>query len=308
MIKMRYYNTPQIRGHYIYRTHFTGGGRVTAPAADSQLSIRERFAPGRLWSLLEVMQKLGIWDDVIASALDWRASADESSWPRAHASNAEGISFYTALGASLQKLKGLCDRFGLPISSGLIQEKLEGRLPQSFSEMEMLEAVVKKEIENCVFLFIPPHLAAFFQKEDILPEDARHSFPQANRELTIAGSCLSLGLSTASVFHSMRALEYGIGALAADTNVVFDIQTWHGVIDEIERAIKLEAKSLPKGTAKNERLQFLSEAAAEFRYFKDGWRNYVSHNKLEYDEPQARKVLEHTRDFTVVLSSQLSGQ
>lgn len=57
---------------------------------------------------------------------------------------------------------------------------------------------------------------------------------------------------------------------------------------------------------KNERMQFLSEAAKEFFYFKDGWRNYVAHARGTYDEHQAASVLEHTRTFMNHLSTELS--
>ena len=64
-------------------------------------------------------------------------------------------------------------------------------------------------------------------------------------------------------------------------------------------------KALPSGVKKSKRLQFLSEAAKEFVFFKDGWRNYVSQDLASYDEYQARSVLEHVRAFMIVLSSRL---
>jgi hypothetical protein len=53
-------------------------------------------------------------------------------------------------------------------------------------------------------------------------------------------------------------------------------------------------------------MQFLSEAAKEFFYFKDGWRNYVAHGRAAYDEHQALGVLEHTRSFMNHLATRLS--
>jgi len=49
----------------------------------------------------------------------------------------------------------------------------------------------------------------------------------------------------------------------------------------------------------------LSQAAKEFFYFKDGWRNYVSHNRVTYDEPEAFRTLEHSRAFIVRLATKL---
>jgi hypothetical protein len=77
------------------------------------------------------------------------------------------------------------------------------------------------------------------------------------------------------------------------------------IIERIESKIKEQGKSLPRGVQKRDRLQILSEAAKEFSYFKDGWRNYVSHNLIVYDEHQARSVMEHVHNFMVTLATQI---
>ncbi|WP_179295069.1 hypothetical protein [Mesorhizobium sp. WSM3868] len=134
------------------------------------------------------------------------------------------------------------------------------------------------------------------------------SFSDTEADIKAGVDIWALGHHTASVFHMMRVLEYGLGALARNVGRVFDIQNWYNIINEIEAAIKQEDKTLARGPEKNERLRFLSEAAKEFSYFKDGWRNYVSHNKCTYDEHQARSVMEHTRHFMTILASNLSAE
>jgi hypothetical protein len=111
-----------------------------------------------------------------------------------------------------------------------------------------------------------------------------------------------MGQNTASVFHMMRVLEFGIEWLAKDVDVTVGVDTWHTILDQIEKRIREMANTLPRGVEKNARLQFLSEAAKEFRYFKDGWRNYVSHARSVYDEHQARSVLEHVKSFMLTLA------
>ena len=91
----------------------------------------------------------------------------------------------------------------------------------------------------------------------------------------------------------MRVLEHGLRALAKDVGKEFDVQNWQNVIDQIKSEIRALGKTLPSGKAKNERLQFYLRRPREFAYFKDGWRNYVSHNRGTYDEHQARSVMEH---------------
>lgn len=137
-------------------------------------------------------------------------------------------------------------------------------------------------------------------------EQVRVSFPGTETDIKVGVDLWALGHSTACVFYMMRVLEHGIAALARDVQVLFENQNWYNIINEIEAAIRKEKKSLPKGTSRNQRLQFLSESAKEFIYFKDGWRNYVSHNKCIYDEFQARSVMEHVRQFMTLLGMNLA--
>jgi hypothetical protein len=137
---------------------------------------------------------------------------------------------------------------------------------------------------------------------------ALKAFPSADSDIFAGVDLWALGHGTASVFHSMRVLEHGLRALAKDVGKSFDTQNWQNIIDQIESEIRQLGKALPAGSAKNNRLQFLSQAAKEFLYFKDGWRNYVSHNRGAYDEHQARSVMEHVRSFMTTLSKRLSEE
>jgi hypothetical protein len=123
----------------------------------------------------------------------------------------------------------------------------------------------------------------------------------------VRDACQSFALDqwTATVFHSMRILERGLLELARLVGldpVDLALENWKNITDQIERNIR-DMESLPKSAAKSSDLQFLSGAAAQFRYFKDAWRNHVSHARESYDEQEARIVLEHVRDFMAHLAS-----
>jgi hypothetical protein len=134
---------------------------------------------------------------------------------------------------------------------------------------------------------------------------AFEAFPRIKDDALAAVDCYGLGHNTASVFYSMRVVEHGLRTFAAGVNVTFDVQQWHTVINEIESTIRDLAEKWPKTPTKSEWLGFYSEAAKEFFYFKDGWRNYVSHGGDPYDEHQALSVLEHVRTFMAHLGSRL---
>jgi hypothetical protein len=136
-------------------------------------------------------------------------------------------------------------------------------------------------------------------------KDVVDKFPSAQADIFSGVDLLALGHNTASVFHFMRVLEHGLRALAADVGKNFDVQNWQNIIEQIEAEIRTLSKTLRSGQAKGKRLQFLAESAKEFMYFKDGWRNFVSHNHAAYDQEQARAVCEHVRVFMTILASRL---
>lgn len=132
------------------------------------------------------------------------------------------------------------------------------------------------------------------------------TFPEVQADIIAAVDLWALSHPTASVFHLMRVLEHGLSALANDLGVQADGKVWGVILNEIEKAIKVEM-DMPGRAKRTGRLQYLSEAAKEFSYFKDGWRNYVSHNKAVYDVHQARNVMEHVRNFMTTLAKNLAS-
>ncbi len=54
-----------------------------------------------------------------------------------------------------------------------------------------------------------------------------------------------------------------------------------------------------------EMLTFSPACAAQFRYFKDAWRNHVAHMRKDYGAGDAWQTLVHVRDFMELLSARL---
>lgn len=211
----------------------------------------------------------------------------------------------------LSVASGVATNFELPAVQGriaLVEKRLsKGRVRyvDIATEMRVLLETIEDGIKHELIYRYPRAKADVLSrwKSDWTP--VLQSFPAAADDILAGVDLWALGHSTASVFQFMRVLEHGLRVLASDVGKTFDTQTWQGIIGEIESEISRLAKQLPRGVPKNERLQFLSEAAKEFYYFKDGWRNYVSHNKCHYDEHQARSVMEHVKGFMMTLSLRL---
>jgi hypothetical protein len=107
----------------------------------------------------------------------------------------------------------------------------------------------------------------------------------------------------------MRAAEIGMRALGATLAVSFpdkplELAEWQNILDQADSKI-LAMQRLPKGTHKDEELKFYSQAAVQFRYFKDAWRVRVAHARETYDETAATRVFNHTLEFFEILATRL---
>jgi hypothetical protein len=123
------------------------------------------------------------------------------------------------------------------------------------------------------------------------------AFPDAKRDIEASARCLALREWTACVFHSMRTLEHGLRPVATRFDVPFTTDSWHAVLKGIEAGITA-LRNKPNLTV-DDRLEitFYSDAATQFRHFKDAWRNHVSHSREHYDDRDAPRVFDHVRDF-----------
>ena len=222
-----------------------------------------------------------------------------------------GVSEYDHIEGWLQVASSVADDFdmaGVRERVALIRRQLEFNITQGrlSAELRALRETVQYESKRHLIYRYPQTEAAVLKDWKVAWAPALSGFPSSSPDIRAAVDLWALHHSTASVFHLMRVLEHGIRALALDVGKNFDIQNWQNILNEIESEIRAQSQALPRGEAKLKRLRFLSEAAKEFHFFKDGWRNYVSHSRANYDQHQARSVMDHVRSFMNGLASQLS--
>jgi hypothetical protein len=145
----------------------------------------------------------------------------------------------------------------------------------------------------------------YVQREPPFGVEVETRFEDSGKDIAAAARCFAMDVWTACVFHSMRVLEHGLRAMAERFEVSFTVDSWHKVIKGIEDGInELRNRS---GLTDWDRLEitYYSEAAAQFRYFKDAWRNHVAHARMFYDERDADRVFSHVRDFMQQLATPL---
>jgi hypothetical protein len=210
------------------------------------------------------------------------------------------------LGNTFSNIAFLCSELDLPISKELFTRGKDD-LPKSGREYEIYITALESEIKNIVFAFLPEHKRKYIAPVKFIPTSI-DAFPNAHNELAEAGKSFAFDRYTAAVFHCMRAVEIGMREMATELEVEFgfplELADWENVIRNIEAKIKAMIER-PKGAEKDKDLHFYSNAAMQFRYFKDGFRVRVAHGRATYDEGQALGVIEHSVTFMQELSARL---
>lgn len=195
----------------------------------------------------------------------------------------------------------------LPLSRVVVlqYERLIKEVPSlSRGEIGILLKELRTNLINdlcSAYCLIIPHQERerYEQRQPPFGERVASVFSDANPDIAAATRCLALGESTACVFHLMRVLELGLRHMATEVGLpdgAVTHENWKNVIDRIESEIRALEK-LPKSAEKVERVKSLSGAAVQFRYFKDAWRNHVSHAHARYDLNDAELIWGHVKAF-----------
>jgi hypothetical protein len=232
--------------------------------------------------------------------------AEEADSPRKELSAEE----YAQLSFAFSQIFQLCDDLGLSTSKELFHRAVvDALLPQTGREFEIYITALNAEMKSKLFVFIPSHRQKFMQPRHFMAEGTKEAFPKAREEMANAGRSHAVGIHTAAVFHCMRAVEIGLRtmAIALDVKVgevPLELADQEAVIRGIESKIN-GMKDRKKTAEKDDDLNFYSQAAMQFRYFKDGWRVRTAHTRATYEEGESLSVLEHAASFIDDLSKRL---
>ncbi|MGL9617397.1 hypothetical protein QRQ56_05305 [Bradyrhizobium sp. U531] len=211
------------------------------------------------------------------------------------------------LGHAFQDIYRLCEDLDLPTSKELFR-KATSDLPETLREFEIYLSAVSSEMQSKTFVFLPEHRRKFFIPMKFISTGIEEAFPLARQELVEAGKSFAFDRYTACVFHCMRAVEIGLRTMATALEVKFDHPLELADQEKVIRAIEAKIQGMKdrkKSFEKDDDLNFYSETAMQFRYFKDGWRVRAAHTRATYDEGQALTVIEHSTAFISDLSKRL---
>jgi hypothetical protein len=174
-----------------------------------------------------------------------------------------------------------------------------------YHSMLNLMSRLTDDVATLILMQLEPDRLQYYDALDLFGEAVSAKFPDAVSDIREAGNCFATGRHTACVFHLMRVLEKGLFALAKSLRIktlkTFNYENWQNIIDQIESKIR-EAEKSPRSPKKTENLKRLGDAAKEFRYIKNAWRNHVMHSRVSYNESEAESILRHVGEFIKALA------
>jgi HEPN domain-containing protein len=176
-------------------------------------------------------------------------------------------------------------------------------------EVRALMNVVVQELKSQLFLYILPHHAIYYLWDKTFSEQLTAKFQRASRDLAHAGNCFALEEYTACVYHSMRATEFGLRAMAShlkiELSTPLELSEWGKLIQEMDDEITKMQKP-PKTLEKDEEIIFCSHAVSLFKNWKNAYRNPSAHARKHYEEAEAKSIMERTRENLEHLGTKLS--
>jgi hypothetical protein len=169
-----------------------------------------------------------------------------------------------------------------------------------------IQKTIQREMRTHVFLYIKPDLQAWYRNPRAKWDRAVQQFPSIATEVDECSRCLALERNTASVFHLMRVLEIGLGALGKRFDVSSAHTNWETILNQIEKAIATMDQDPNRPANWKDEREFYSQCASHFRVLKDAWRNYTAHARGKYDAEEAHDILTNVRGFMQKLSTKLA--
>jgi hypothetical protein len=231
------------------------------------------------------------------------------------------------LSESLSFLLQNCHKLGLAVTQEnivLLMQDMVKESPQSFRKepdgfrlvgaqiprdrmvhhIEAIYSAMRVELGSMLFKAIPRDRSNYASPKWLEKLQLVTKFPTSFTELERSGMCYALGQPTASVFHSMRALEPGLAALAKPFEVSSTHENWQNIINDIEKEIR-KLGNAQKTQQRIDDETFFGGAVSHLYFVKNAWRNHVAHTRESYGDDEAHKILQRAVEFIESLCPRL---
>lgn len=212
----------------------------------------------------------------------------------------------------MKESQEMCWKLGLTVSALNFGEK-ERRLKRGNIKGREISAMTL-ELSNSVYLematktffHLPASKSHLHEAESLFGEDVDINFTDAASDIREAGNCLATGCNTASVFHSIRAVEYAVKAIwkTLGKNPPSKSNQWGNLIRDLDDEMaKKPSDRLPDFQS---HVDFFCEAIAHMRAIQKAWRDPTMHVEKTYDEAQAMRIFNACKDFMGSVAAQLN--
>jgi len=268
----------------------------------------------RLWSLWDML-KFSAWEFVQIATMLERADNMAELYDDAHVMGQIKTARFKNIVNYIEK--NIKEVPALKISLMCVQslnrwrENTKAATQQEFKmHVGELRRTLERELSTITCLSISSEDRDYYENPELFGNTVTAAFPLARFDIDEAGKCIATDRDTAAVFHLMRVLENALNLLSARLGVSFENRNWQNVIQDIEAKIREIDKAGPSGDKEKWRanLHFYSEAATNFRYFKDAWRNYSMHVHDTYSHESAKMIYSHVRSFMTYLAEGLNAE
>lgn len=144
------------------------------------------------------------------------ANKDGSSLPIPHGPEVDSVC------ADIERARDLCAEAGFSeaadsanIALSLLQMHNPLDSTRLESELAHVALAILRDTKKRSFLLVQVDRVAYLDQEALFGPEVLHAFPTARTDIREAGNCLAAECPTAAVFHSMRAVEWGLRAFCA---------------------------------------------------------------------------------------------
>jgi hypothetical protein len=171
--------------------------------------------------------------------------------------------------------------------------------------------VMNDELGQAMLFSVKPENAKYYEPaEPLFGKTVADQFPSdASAEIDEAGKCFALSRHTACVFHLMRILEVGIGAIRNSLGIPDPVKdadrNWGKMLKIIKAEIDRRNAAKPAAWKNAADKDFFEGAIASLDAVKNVWRNATMHVEKTYGEEQAEHIFNAVRGFMSKLAERI---
>jgi hypothetical protein len=272
------------------------------------------LAARRLWSLWEMLTEVGaVWFTDCQRA--FQEAQAHFSKPEDAAKKVAGSDYEWLVDNLLMYFDDhMLHHIHLPATTNM-RDSIETKCFTHVSNAEIakwlfaLECCWTSELGATHFLALGGASSRYFAPADqLFGAEFQAKFISSIFELDEAGKCLALSRPTASVFHLMRLMEYGLRAVAQCLSIPDPIKpsgrNWGGILGAIKTDIDAHSGQSPtKIWALPTDKEIFENAYASLDAVRVAWRNPTMHVENKYTDDEAEHIFVAVKGFMMKLAS-----